>query len=84
MFVVQFLTMATSIQARLDKDAERALARLVRHFGWTPSQVVREGLRVLAECYVPRGRRTIIGQGKFSSGVKDLASNKKHMQGFGK
>jgi len=76
--------MASSIQARLDKETEQALARLVRRLGWSPSRVVREGLRLLAGCYVARGRRTIIGQGKFSSGVGDLASNKLHLRDFGK
>jgi len=76
--------MATSIQARLDKETEQALARLVRRLGWTPSRAVREGLRLLAACYVPKGRRTVIGQGKFASGVGDLASNKAHLRGFGK
>ena len=76
--------MASSIQARLDKETEQALARLVKRLGWSPSRVVREGLRLLAECYVPKGRRTIIGQGRFSSGVPDLGSNKEHLRGFGK
>jgi hypothetical protein len=29
-------------------------------------------------------RRKIIGSGKFDSGISDLATNKKHMEGFGK
>jgi hypothetical protein len=35
----------------------------------------------------PRGRagksRTVIGLGRFASGVPDLGSNKKHLEGFG-
>lgn len=76
--------MGSSIQARLDKDTEAVLARLVRRLGWSPSRVVREGLRLLAACQIPEGGRTIIGQGKFASGVGDLASNKAHLRGFGK
>ena len=77
--------MGSTIQARLDKDTEKALAQLVRRLGWTPSRVVREGVRLLAACHVPKGkRRTIIGQGEFASGVGDLATNKAHMRGFGK
>jgi hypothetical protein len=76
--------MATSIQARLDKETEHALEQLVRRLGWSPSKVVREGVRLLAACYVPKGRRTIIGQGKFRSGLGDLASNKAHLRDFGK
>ncbi len=57
---------------------------LVRELGWTPSQVVREGLRVLEASYLRRKRRGIIGLGKFSSNISDLGSNKKHLRDFGK
>ena len=57
---------------------------LVRELGWTPSQVVREGMRVLEASYLRRKRRGIIGLGKFRSGVSDLGSNKKHLRDFGK
>jgi hypothetical protein len=45
---------------------------------------VREGLRLLAACRIRQGRRTIIGMGKFDSGVRDLGSNKEHLKGFGR
>jgi hypothetical protein len=54
---------------------------LVRELGWTPSQVVREGLWVLEASYLPRKRRGIIGLGEFRSGVSDLGSSKKHLEG---
>lgn len=76
--------MAATIQARLDEESQKMMTRLVKTTGWTPSRVVREGLRLLAACHVTKGRRTIIGQGKFASGVGDLASNKTHLQGFGR
>ena len=77
--------MASTIQARLDRDTEKALAQLVRRLGWSPSRVLREGVRLLAACRVPKGRRrTILGQGEFASGVGDLATNKAHLRGFGK
>jgi hypothetical protein len=57
---------------------------LVRELGWTPSQIVREGLRVLAASYLRKKKRGIIGLGKFSSGVRDLGSNKKHLRDFGR
>jgi len=76
--------MASTIQARLDEESQKIMARLVKKTGWTPSQVVREGLRILAACHITGGKRTIIGQGKFSSSIGDLASNKGHLQGFGK
>jgi hypothetical protein len=75
--------MGTTIQARLDKDTEKALARLVRQLGWSPSRVVREGVRLLAATRL-RTRSRIIGLGEFSSGIPDLGSNKEHMRGFGR
>ncbi|HEV2713636.1 MAG TPA: hypothetical protein VGU64_00130 [Terriglobales bacterium] len=76
--------MGSSVQARLDAECQRIMRQLVKKTGWTPSQVLREGLRLLASCHVTGGRRTIIAQGKFPSGVGDLASNKRHLQGFGR
>jgi hypothetical protein len=76
--------MKTSIQARLDQRSRRRLAVLVRELGWTPSQVVREGLRALEASYLRRKRKGVIGLGKFRSGVADLGSNKKHLRGFGR
>jgi len=76
--------MRTSIQARLDDRSRKRLAVLVRELGWTPSRVVREGLRVLEASYLRRKRRGVIGMGKFRSGVPDLGSHKKHLRGFGR
>ena len=75
--------MAFAIQARLDDRSRKRLANLVRELGWTPSQVVREGLRVLEASHVRRKKLGIIGLGKFRSAVRDLGSNKKHLRGFG-
>lgn len=76
--------MPFTIQARLDEASQKALAKLVKQTGWSPSRVVREGLRLLAATHITQGKRTIYGQGKFASGIGDLASNKKHMEGFGR
>jgi hypothetical protein len=76
--------MRSSIQARLDSPSQKRLALLVKQLGWSPSKVVREGLRLLAACRVGNGSRTIIGQGKFESGISDLGSNKKHLRDFGR
>jgi len=75
--------MRTSIQARLDAQSRKRLVALVRELGWTPSQVVREGLRVLEASYLRRKKQGIIGLGKFRSGLSDLGSNKKHLREFG-
>ena len=76
--------MSTTIQARLDEDSQKILARLVKQLGWSRSRVVREGLRILAACHPRVGRRKIIGLGKFRSGIPDLGSNKEHLKSFGR
>ena len=73
-----------TVQARLSLEAQRSLAQLVRRLGWTSSKVVREGLRLLAAATPVKGRPRVAGLGKFSSGVPDLGSSKKHLQGFGR
>jgi hypothetical protein len=75
--------MKTVVQARLDEDAQKALAHLVRRLRWSPSKVVREGIRLLAASQPGSVRPKIAGLGQFSSGRADLGSNKKHLQGFG-
>jgi hypothetical protein len=76
--------MKTNVQARLDRKSQLALDELVRRLGWSPSRVVREGLRLLAACYGRPSAKRVIGIGRFASGVPDLGSNKKHLQGFGR
>src|SRR5260370_9459140 len=76
--------MGSAIQARLDDLSRKRLVVLVRELGWSPSQIVREGLRVLEASYLRRKKRGVIGLGKFSSAVSDLGSNKKHLHGFGR
>jgi hypothetical protein len=76
--------MKRTVQARLDEDAQADLERLVKRLGWSPSKVVRESLRMMSACYRPKTRNKVIGVGQFASGVGDLASNKKHLEGYGK
>ena len=76
--------MRSTIQARLDERSQKALGKLVNQLGWSPSRVVREGLRLLAVCNLRAGRREIVGLGRFASGLRDLGSNKKHLRGFGR
>jgi hypothetical protein len=75
--------MKSNVQARLDHESQLALDELVRRLGWSPSRVVREGLRLLAACYGKPSTKRMIGIGRFASGVPDLGSNKKHLRGFG-
>ncbi len=76
--------MKMNVQARLDRQSQLALERLVRRLGWSPSRVVREGLRLLVACYGGPSRRRVVGVGRFASGLPALGSNKKHLEGFGR
>jgi hypothetical protein len=76
--------MASIIHARLDDDTDSLRTALQKQLGWSDSQIVREGIKSLSLLVRKQGKRNIVGLGKFASGVKDLGSNKKHLQGFGK
>lgn len=71
-----------TVQARLDAETEQKLARLAASLRLSPSMVVRQGIHLLAATQ-PKTRR-IAGLGRFSSGIADLGSNKKHLKGFGR
>jgi hypothetical protein len=68
----------------LDAAGRRDLARLVETLGLSPSEVVRIALRQMTSSHPPEGRPRVAGLGKFSSGIPDLGSNKKHLKGFGR
>lgn len=76
--------MRSTIQARLDYRSRKRLSALVRELGWTPSQVVREGLRILESTRLRKKKQRIIGLGKFRSGIPDLATNKAHLRDYGR
>lgn len=76
--------MSRIIQARIDAETESLLSQLQLRLGWSDSQIVREGIKALGSLSTPTRRKKIVGLGKFSSEVTDLASNKKHLKGFGK
>jgi hypothetical protein len=67
--------MRSAIRARLDDPSRKRLTMLVRELDWSPSQVVREGLRVLEASYLRKKKRGVIGLGKFCSGLPDLGSS---------
>jgi len=76
--------MKTSVQARLDPESQAALEKLVRRLGWSTSEVVREGIRLVDKQHAKPLRRRLIGIGEFDSGITDLASNKAHLDGYGR
>jgi hypothetical protein len=75
--------MKSTVQARLSVDEKRSLDHLVHALGWSPSRIVREGLRLMAAMHLPIPCLQIAGVGQFSSGRSDLGSNKKYLKGFG-
>ena len=75
--------MSRVVQARLDEETSSILEQLKKQFGWSHSEAVRRGLKLLAAATPQRGRRKFSGVGKYSSGIPDLSTNKKHMEGFG-
>jgi len=76
--------MRTVVQARLDSDARKTLDALVRRLGWSPSEIVREGIRLVAACHPALTRPRVVGIGMFDSGIPDLGSNKRHLEDFGR
>jgi hypothetical protein len=76
--------MGRIVQARLDPETLDLLTRLRRRTGLTDSELLRRGLRQLAEPERRARPRRIVGVGKFASEVTDLASNKRRLRGFGR
>jgi hypothetical protein len=75
--------MSRVIHARLDSETEKMLRAVERRLGWTDSEVVRAGIKMLGSMLLRRRSQAVVGLGRFRSGVPDLGSNKKHLQGFG-
>ncbi len=76
--------MSRVIHARLDTATDSLRGELQKRLGWSDSQIVREGIKALSALARSSGRRTIVGLGRYESAVKDLGSNKRHLEGFGK
>ncbi len=76
--------MKTMAQLRLDPETRRVLDGLAKRKGWTTSEILRKGIHLVAREAEEEPRFRIIGLGEFDSGVPDLGSNKKHMEGYGK
>ena len=76
--------MARIVHARLDPETEKMLREVERRLGWTDSEVVRAGIKMLRGSLMRRRSRPIVGLGCFASGVPDLGSNRDYMKGFGR
>jgi hypothetical protein len=75
--------MARMVHARLDDETDGLLRRLRRSTGLQDSELIRRGLRALDALAGRPGRPNVIGLGAFASGVSDLGSSKRHLDGFG-
>ncbi|MGH9239594.1 MAG: hypothetical protein ACRD3G_16250 [Vicinamibacterales bacterium] len=74
------------IHARLSPEDRAILEQLKQVSGYTESQILRRGLRLVSEELRARpSALDVAGRsvGKFKTGPKDLATNRKHLEGFG-
>lgn len=74
------------IHARLGKEERILLERLKQATGHTESEIVRRGLRLVAEDVGRRrSARDLAGRsvGRFKNGPRDLSASRRHLAGFG-
>jgi hypothetical protein len=74
--------MATTVQVRLNGETLAEFESLRRQ-GMSASEVLREGIHLVAQKRRPSKRPRLIGVEMFDSGISDLSTNKKYMEGFG-
>ena len=80
------LDMKRYVHARLTEQDRVALDRLKRATGRTESEILRRGLKLVAQ---EEGGRVnaldLAGRsvGRFKRGPRDLSTNRKHLDGFG-
>jgi hypothetical protein len=78
--------MKSDVHLRLDKDDRALLEELKKATGHSESELLRLGLHLVAKeqrrkpSALDRAGRSV---GRFKKGPKDLATNKKHLEGFG-
>jgi hypothetical protein len=75
---------ARMVHARIDEETDAVLRRLRRSTGLGESELIRRGLRALDAVSPKPGRPRVIGLGAYASGIRDLGSNKRHLDGFGR
>jgi hypothetical protein len=79
--------MKAVIHARLSADDREVLDALKRETGLSDTELVRRGLRLVQrDLGRTQSALTLAGRsvGKFRSGVRDLATNPKHLDDFGR
>ena len=84
--VLQFSTVKTYIHARLGAAERATLERLKTVTGRSESELVRQGLQLLAAAELQRPNALALAGrsvGRFSGGPRDLSVNAEHLAGFG-
>ena len=76
--------MGSTVQVRLDDEATSQLRGYVKRSGKTASEVLRRGLQLAINEEKLSASVRLVGIGCVDFGPGDLATNKKHMEGFGK
>lgn len=85
--MLQSVVVKDYIHARLAKEDRVTLQSLKEATGESESQLVRRGLRlILKELGGRPSALDVAGRsvGKFKKGPKDLSTNKKHLEDFGR
>ena len=78
--------MKTYVHARLGAEEREVLEELKRATGRSESEIVREGLRLVAKAHPPaQSALQAAGRsvGRFKKGPKDLSTRRDHLDGFG-
>ena len=71
------------VQVRLDAEMQERLDRAARRLGWSRSEILREGIRLVE---MSAGQKTVpklIGIGMFDGGPSDLSTNRKYLKDLG-
>jgi hypothetical protein len=76
--------MARVVHARLDDETEKTLDELRRRMRLSDSEIVRRAIRSLAGVPTAARGSSVIGIGRFASGVRDLAFHKARLKRFGR
>jgi len=76
--------MGTTVQVRLDDETTSLLRGYVKRSGKTASEVLRRGIQLAVNEEKLAASVRMVGIGCVDFGPGDLATNKKHMEGYGK
>lgn len=74
------------VHARLNSEESQMLEKLVQTTGESISALVREGIKFLYQKKTKRlktGKDFLKYAGSVASGISDLSTNEKHMEGYG-